>query len=67
MNGTTIKPNELVANLEILRGKIARKPADYVPQSEFPRSIDDSFSKYTRTLHVNAILGFSEIFRILFR
>ncbi len=67
MNSTTIKPNELVANLEILRGKIARKPSDYVPRKEYPESIDESFSSYTRTSHVNMILAFSDVLRELGR
>jgi hypothetical protein len=68
MNSSTIiiKPDELVANLEILRGNIARKPDDYIPQNEFPRSIGDSLSTYTRTRHVNVILAFSDLLRVTF-
>lgn len=66
MNSETIRPKELVANLEILRGKIARKPVDYIPQNDYPRSIDDSFSRYTRTRHVNFILSLSDVLRLEF-
>ena len=66
MNSETISPKELVANLEILRGKIAHKPVDYIPQNDYPRSIDDSFSRYTRTRHVNLILSLSDVLRLKF-
>ncbi len=66
MNSETIRPKELVANLEILRGKIARKPVDYIPQNDYPCSIDDSFSRYTRTRHVNFILSLSDVLRLEF-
>ena len=66
MNSKTIGPQELVANLEILRGKIARKPADYIPQKDYPRSIEDSFSRYIRTHHVNLILSLSDLLRVQF-
>ncbi|MEA3642604.1 MAG: hypothetical protein VBE63_22065 [Lamprobacter sp.] len=66
MNSGIITPQELVANLEVLRGKIARKPTDYIPRKDFPRSIYDSLSKYTRTTHVNSNLAFSDFFRELF-
>ncbi|MEA1052860.1 hypothetical protein U5801_24075 [Lamprobacter modestohalophilus] len=66
LNSSTIKPHELVANLEVLRGKIARKPTNYTPQKDFPRSIYDSLSKYTPTSHVNLILVGSDFFRELF-
>lgn len=53
-------------NLEILRGKIARKPADYVPRNDYPNSIEDSFSRYLRISHINFILSFSDALRIGF-
>jgi hypothetical protein len=66
MHKKVLTPQELVLNLEILRGKIARKPADYIPRNDYPRSLEDSFSRYVRTGHVNLILSLSDMLRIEF-
>lgn len=61
-----ITEQELVLNLEILRGKIARKPIDYIFQDDFPIQIEDSLSKYVITHHVNLILSISDVLRVIF-
>ena len=66
MHKKTITQQELVVNLKILREKIARKPVDYIPLNDWPHSIEDCFSRYIRTSHVNLILSLSDFLRIKF-
>ena len=52
-------PEKLRKNLEKLRNEIARKPSVYT--SEYAKTINDSFTKYTRTRSVNLLSSSSEV------
>lgn len=52
-------PDKLKKNLENLRYNITRKPPTY--SDEYAKTINESFTKYTRTRTVNLILSVNEI------
>ncbi len=52
-------PDKLKSNLKKLRASIARKPDQF--ESEYAITIQDSFTKYTRTSTINLILASNEV------
>lgn len=52
-------PDKLQKNLEKLRRSIARKPSSYT--DDYAKTINETFTKYTRTRTINFILSVNEV------